>query len=96
MTESSTGDWLRDLAAVVDKKDALLQEMQGRINNRVVVGWMHPRTREIISTSRKMLAEQSSSHKKNPEDIDPRDKAILEHSIAVFAELNPDEQKWDY
>jgi hypothetical protein len=97
--ESSTGDWLRDLAHLVDKKDKLIRKQQEYITqltqHRLVVGWMHPQTKRIISDSIKMIAKQQAAHHLNdPEKIHLDDLDKLQHTVPLFAEIDPNERGW--
>jgi len=81
--ENTTGDWMRQLAKVVDKKDAQIQEQSKTINrltqNRVVVGWLHPQSKRFIYADSKEHALKS-----------PGSKSYLEHrahTVPVFIDL---------
>lgn len=59
-TENTTGEWLRQLSQVVDKKDKQLQEQSKVIDNlthnRLVVGWLHPQTKRFVHDDTKRHA----------------------------------------
>lgn len=81
--ESTTGEWLRSLSKVVDSKDKQLAEQSQVINNlmqnRVVVGWLHPHTRRFVRDDSKTLAIKTGA--KNAAEM-------AAHSVPVFIQLN--------
>jgi len=80
--ESTTGEWLRDLATVVDQKDTQLQEQAKVINNlthnRKIVGWLHPSSRRFVYDDSKKHAIESGA--KNAAEM-------AAHTVPVFIQL---------
>ena len=81
--ENTTGDWMRQLAKVIDKKDAQIQEQSRVINrltqNRVVVGWLHPHSKRVVYADSKEYALKSTGS-----------KTYIEHrayTVPVFIDL---------
>lgn len=66
-TESTAGEWLRQLSQVVDNKDKQLLEQANVINNlthnRLVVGWIHPQTKRFVYDDTKQQSIKSGSKK---------------------------------
>ena len=98
--ETSTGGWLRDLARLVDQKDALIKEQAERINyltqHRLVVGWMHPHSRRLIHADQKTIAEQSFSANGNDlTKITSTDRDRLQHTVPIFVEIDPAKRGWE-
>jgi len=80
--ESTTGEWLRDLATVVDQKDTQIQEQANTINrltqNRKVVGWLHPQSKRFVYDDSKKHAIATGA--KNSAEM-------AAHTVPVFVQL---------
>lgn len=81
--ENSTGEWLRQLSSVVDKKDRQIEEQAKVIDhltqNRVIIGWLHPQSKRFVYADSKEHAMKS-----------PGSKTYLEHrsyTVPVFIDL---------
>lgn len=104
MTESErrTGDWMRDLADLVDKKDQLINELYAQVHklqeekrNRTVVAYMHPQTKRIIDASVRMVAEQhAAAHRDNPDEISRYDREKLSYSVPAYVDIDLDKKDW--
>ena len=101
-SERRTGDWMRDLADLVDKKDQLIAELRARVNeledekrNRTVVAWMHPQTKRIIDKSVRMIAEQHAAHyKTEPDKISANDREKLSYDVPAYVNFDMDKKDW--
>tara|TARA_R110002094_G_scaffold121313_2_gene116113 strand:- start:1565 stop:1828 length:264 start_codon:yes stop_codon:yes gene_type:complete len=80
--ESTTGEWLRDLASVVDKKDTQIKEQASKINdlthNRKIVGWLHPSSRRFVYDDSKQHAIKTGAKSA---------AEMAAHTVPVFIQL---------
>jgi len=85
--EATTGDWLRNLASVVDNKDRQIaeqaKELHNLYQNRVLVGYLHPYTKRFVYEDSKRHAITTGA--KNA-------AYMAAHTIPVFRQLDGGEE----